>query len=86
MIEMIEQIHAFPIKRESVRRMFRAKPSMLASVGQLLVDLSRVQFSCKEIVDRNQKIFCELIMNIRLITKMNHFNFRRLSKTLQVAE
>jgi hypothetical protein len=53
MIEMIQQKHAFLIKRESVRRMFRAKPSMNQSVGQLLVDLSRAQFSRKEIVDRN---------------------------------
>jgi hypothetical protein len=38
--EMIQQNRAFLIRTESVRRMFRAKPSMTAIVGQLLVDLS----------------------------------------------
>jgi len=37
---MSQQKHAFLIDRESVRRMFRAKPSMHRIVVQLLVDLS----------------------------------------------
>jgi hypothetical protein len=35
---MIQQKHPFVIEIESVRRMFRAKPSMNAIVVQLLVD------------------------------------------------
>jgi hypothetical protein len=37
---MIQQKAVFPIKAESVRRMFRAKPSMHVIVVQLLVDMS----------------------------------------------
>jgi hypothetical protein len=37
---MIQQKAVFPIEIESVRRMFRAKPSMNVIVVQLLVDLS----------------------------------------------
>jgi len=38
---MIQQKHIFLIKRESVRRMYRAKPSARAIVVQLLVDCDR---------------------------------------------
>jgi hypothetical protein len=39
-VEMIQQKHTFLIETESVRRMFRAKPSTDMIVVQLLVDLS----------------------------------------------
>lgn len=44
MIQMFQLKQAFPIEIESVRRMFRAKPSMNVIVVQLLVDLSAFQF------------------------------------------
>ena len=40
---IVQQKHTFMIERESVRLMFRAKPSMKAIVVQLLVDLSATQ-------------------------------------------
>jgi hypothetical protein len=40
---MIQQKRAFMIEPESVRRMFRAKPSMNSIVVQLLVDLSALE-------------------------------------------
>jgi hypothetical protein len=42
-----------PDWEESVRRMFRAKPSMNAIVVQLLVDLLRIKCRSNKIVDLN---------------------------------
>ncbi len=45
---MIQQKHAFMIETESVRRMFRAKPSMNVIVVQLLVDFPFPQLDKKK--------------------------------------
>jgi len=54
-----------PDPEESVRRMFRAKPSMNAIVVQLLVDLLRINCGWNKIVDRNPE---------KLLLMMNTFS------------
>jgi hypothetical protein len=57
--EMIQQKDAFLITRESVRLVFRAKPSMNAIVVQLLVDLRCAQSVRNRIArGKRRKFFC----------------------------
>ena len=56
---MIQQKHAFVIEIESVRRMFRAKPSMNAIVVQLLVDFPFMRSEKKKkIADQHEGRLC----------------------------
>jgi len=59
-LEMIQQKHAFLIETESVRRMLYAKPSMIAAVVQLLVDLSVNQFGWNKIADSDAEKLCRI--------------------------
>ena len=56
---MIQQKRAFAIEIESVRRMFRAKPSMNAIVVQLLVDFPFMRSEKKKkIADQHEGRLC----------------------------
>jgi hypothetical protein len=85
MIQMFQLKQAFPIEIESVRRMFRAKPSMNAIVVQLLVDLSGVQIWLKKKCDGEQKLFSQSNHESYVARKMNFFQRRRWPKALNVA-
>src|SRR5467141_2917784 len=53
-----------PDPEESVRRMFRAKPSMNAIVVQLLVDLLRINCECNKIPNRNPEKILQIVNHI----------------------